>query len=658
MTMNVQAEMDTTPALEPGPELSIQDGRMAIAVHGSVEDEETPKARAGWLQVRYGRGRQATNNNSDNGTGTSDQPHKSSETTTGQGRPTKTLTRAQFARKVNNATEKAARMPRDMARDENKVVIRPRGGLTVGKVKPTNLMRAIARAAGMDLQDAAAEDTAYPNAAQNIIVVSTPSEERANRYADIRRIELDAQTFEVYAYGTAPDNTVRGVIHNIPVEDTEEDINAYLKCSYNSTVLGAHRIGTSEAVIVLFQGDRVPTHVRYAGVMIKCTIYKQHREVCKHCGQVGHRRDVCPTPNLKVCFGCGKADPDQDHEKTCQPHCKLCGGQHPTGDKNCKNRYKTPFQVKKRQWEAKNAKTAANAIGESRPSSALKTRLSRKDEFPELPSAGKRIRHPSSRGASRERSSSKTRGAKTAGSPAATAAAGVTWVRVAAANGGGAKQQTSQSGLRSPSRGDNDRIQALEKMVKDQQETIAKLTKQLQEIFVTGRCNMAAPPKTPHEMWLTTTANVAVTAPTAPPPTEVDVNHNTAGGNNEETETEEREDGEIIETDQNTYSPTPRPVIAEDPEKLNHIGFSVRLSHNTRRIERIEARLDKQGAQIDKLVAQYGEIKVSLDETKAQFRDPIARLEQYLYEKLGAPSTNVTGHNAAGDTTQQQQHHG
>lgn len=142
------------------------------------------------------------------------------------------------------------------------------------------------------------------------------------------------------------------------------------------------------------------------------------------------------------------------------------------------------------------------------------------------------------------------------------------------------------------------------------------------------------------------------------PPTEVDVKHNTAGGNNEETETEERDNGEIIETDQNTYSPTPRPVIAEDPEKLNHIGFSVRLSHNTRRIERIEARLDKQGVQIDKLVAQYGEIKVSLDETKAQFRDQIARLEQYLYEKLGAPSTNVTGHNAAGDTTQQQQHHG
>lgn len=552
--------------------------------------------------------------------------------------------------------EKAARMPRDMDRDEYKVVIRPRGGLVVGKAKPTTLMRAITGAAGMDPQSAA-EDTVYPNIAQNIIVVSTPSNERAHRYSDIRRLIIDTQAYEVYAYGAAPDNTVKGVIHNIPLEDTQEDIDRHITNSYNSKIIAAHRIGSSEAVVVLFQGDKVPTQVKYAGVMIKCTVYKQHREVCRTCGLVGHRKDVCPTPNITVCYACGKSNPGQHHEGECKPHCKLCGGRHPTGDRHCKNRFKVPFQIKKRQWEAKNAAAAA----EARPPPALKIRLSRKDEFPELPGAGKQQRHSSSRGASRERSTSKSRNTTARG-----AAAGAAWAKVAAAVGG-AKQPARPMRPRSSSRSDS-RVQALEKMVKEQQETIAKLTRQLEELFVTGRCNPTVPQTIPGKTLQlsapnppqllqpfapsqtptigTTPNQQAPVQLTAMPVTQADTNEERI--EDEEEEEEEEEDYEDGEADQENRSR--QRTHTKDPCKLGYVTNAARISRIWKRTNKLEAyvkgRLDTQDAKIDRLAARQEETNARLD-----------RLEQFLYEKLGAPNPGTVGHNAA-TTQQQQQQHG
>ncbi|KAG0430610.1 hypothetical protein HPB47_022507 [Ixodes persulcatus] len=55
-------------------------------------------------------------------------------------------------------------------------------------------------------------------------------------------------------------------------------------------------------------------------------------------------------PEAKVCIGCGE-ETDQAHQ--CTPKCKLCGGHHITGDRECKNKFKTPYIVRRRQWERK-----------------------------------------------------------------------------------------------------------------------------------------------------------------------------------------------------------------------------------------------------------------------------------------------------------------
>ncbi|KAH8023281.1 hypothetical protein HPB51_011724 [Rhipicephalus microplus] len=86
------------------------------------------------------------------------------------------------------------------------------------------------------------------------------------------------------------------------------------------------------------------------GTPMKCFPYKKRYEVFYGCGELGHRSDVCNSPHSK-CRGCGVASPSKDHG--CTPRCRLCGKEHVTGDKRCKELFRTPYIGKKRQWEMK-----------------------------------------------------------------------------------------------------------------------------------------------------------------------------------------------------------------------------------------------------------------------------------------------------------------
>lgn len=135
-------------------------------------------------------------------------------------------------------------------------------------------------------------DTVCPNPAQNILVISTPDESRARAYAQMRSVTLNGQEHEVYAYNAAPDDTAKGMIRNI----SEREIRTNIVNEFNHLAIDAHRVGRSTTIIVLLQENRVPSTVKYGLVLTRCSLYRQHHEVCRTCGQVGHRRDVCPRP--------------------------------------------------------------------------------------------------------------------------------------------------------------------------------------------------------------------------------------------------------------------------------------------------------------------------------------------------------------------------
>ncbi|KAH9364815.1 hypothetical protein HPB48_020963 [Haemaphysalis longicornis] len=254
---------------------------------------------------------------------------------------------------------KAARMP-ELPKDDIKIVMRPRGGLDVSEVSRFEISRAIAAAANIGGEEAR-KDVICPNKQQNIVIVSTPRRENADRYAAVARLIVYGTEHEVSAYESAPHGTVKGVIRGVPLTDTAQEINDYIVHEYNPTALQANRIGKTMSVVIAFNGPKVPNYVKYGNLLVECSLYRKQIDNCFQCGRLGHRMDVCPNPSNRICRGCGVQNPNDIHK--CVPKCSLCGGGHLTADKTCKARYKTPYVVRRRRWERQRAANDETAEG-------------------------------------------------------------------------------------------------------------------------------------------------------------------------------------------------------------------------------------------------------------------------------------------------------
>ncbi|KAG0416909.1 hypothetical protein HPB47_006007 [Ixodes persulcatus] len=241
----------------------------------------------------------------------------------------------------------ASRMPR-LPKEHFRVIVRPRGGINVKNVSQVKIAQALVTAAGLSFTNAA-EDIICPNAVQNILVVSTPSEHNAKTYARVEAISIGSAIYEVSSYLAAPDNTCKGIIRNIDLELDHEQLRSLIVQPRNPKALEARRIKNSTTVVILFDGLKVPNYVMCGLSMLRCTLYRRQTEVCYACGRLGHRADVCPTPENVVCRGCGVNSPSDQH--VCSPKCALCGGPHPTADKSCKQRYQVPYIVRQRRKE-------------------------------------------------------------------------------------------------------------------------------------------------------------------------------------------------------------------------------------------------------------------------------------------------------------------
>ncbi|KAH7945351.1 hypothetical protein HPB49_009951 [Dermacentor silvarum] len=184
---------------------------------------------------------------------------------------------------------------------------------------------------------------------QNVMVISSSSHEHAVRYTALENITVAGQQHEVSAYVAAPYATCKGVIRRIAIEDGPGVIDRKILNRRNPLALGANGIKDTGTVVVMFEGYKVPNYGAYGGILIRYTLYRKQMDVCYTCGRLGHRSDVCPSPEEVVCRGCGATNPGKQH--SCDPKCKLCGEAHLTAAKECKERFQTPYVVRRSRGE-------------------------------------------------------------------------------------------------------------------------------------------------------------------------------------------------------------------------------------------------------------------------------------------------------------------
>ncbi|KAL1473490.1 hypothetical protein MTO96_038628 [Rhipicephalus appendiculatus] len=252
------------------------------------ESPATTNSEEGWHTEQHGRRRKPGHGSAGDAGGSHGANNKVE--------PSSGNTHAKTQERRINRIEKASRMPKLPAGDY-KVVIRPRGGLCVAALSPTDITRGIHEAAATPAE-VRQFDVICPNKTQNIMVVSTPDPDRADQYRKIRKILIRGKEHEVAAYETAPEDTAKGIIRGIPLEETPGSIRAALVTERNHSIITAKRLGNTTTVIVLFSGKKVPSGVCYDGVIIPCALYRKQVDYCKQCNRLGHRGDVCPNPKI------------------------------------------------------------------------------------------------------------------------------------------------------------------------------------------------------------------------------------------------------------------------------------------------------------------------------------------------------------------------
>lgn len=138
-----------------------------------------------------------------------------------------------------------------------------------------------------------------------------------------------------------------GVLRNIPLDITEEDIKIELELQ-NYEVLDVYRmkkrvqnqIMDSTSMKVTLQSHKLPKSVWLYNICCDLHPYVAPVIQCNNCYRFGHIAKNCRGP-VKKCRKCGKASHSQnDSCKLKSPSCLHCKGKHVANDPNCPERHR------------------------------------------------------------------------------------------------------------------------------------------------------------------------------------------------------------------------------------------------------------------------------------------------------------------------------
>lgn len=216
------------------------------------------------------------------------------------------------------------------------VVYRPRAGLSVAKITTHELTAALAAKCEIPLARFYNLVTLVLQATPNVIVASTADPELAITLSNIDTLQVLQSVYEFSTYMKPPPNTCRGVIHGLEAPVTSSNLLEFLQAN-KPLLLHARMMGQTRSALLTFQGKHVPFYVKVGSMLYRCRPFRRTTQVCRLCGEVGHRMDVCPQPENTRCPDCGQTDPNTEHK--CNPTCQLCSLPHATAGKDCPRRF-------------------------------------------------------------------------------------------------------------------------------------------------------------------------------------------------------------------------------------------------------------------------------------------------------------------------------
>ncbi|KAH7955673.1 hypothetical protein HPB52_002845 [Rhipicephalus sanguineus] len=200
---------------------------------------------------------------------------------------------------------------------DHKIILRVRGGLDSAVIHPCVLRQIILKASGLPISDRTSSDQIHVNTVNHTVLISTQDMGRADLYHSIQNLNFNGTPHEVATHVANPIDTCRGTVR-LPSDYSEAEITSTLRrCNSKLTIGGARRLGSTETVLVIFQGKVVPYYFYYDGCALRCRPFRQKVEACTRCRAIGHRQNVCTNASDTLCPRCGMKDAPMDHE--CDP---------------------------------------------------------------------------------------------------------------------------------------------------------------------------------------------------------------------------------------------------------------------------------------------------------------------------------------------------
>ncbi|KAH9377688.1 hypothetical protein HPB48_013961 [Haemaphysalis longicornis] len=136
------------------------------------------------------------------------------------------------------------------------------------------------------------------------------------KLSEIKKLTIDGNSYEVASYAPSPDNSCKGVIHNIDLDTTPDTVLKRIEDpSYE--VLTCRRLGNTETMVITFCGKRVPYYVNSVVPRFAATSTKEGFPSPK-CNETGHR-GMFPQkpPKTPRCGKCGLSLTTDPHD--CHP---------------------------------------------------------------------------------------------------------------------------------------------------------------------------------------------------------------------------------------------------------------------------------------------------------------------------------------------------